>query len=206
MKFDIQVASNSTADAAALNAELKGGDAAEEAALVAEFKTEIATVAASGEYPQDVPTDYVVPASVAVVTEVGQVAISTGAPTPAPAAAAGSFPVGAVVGGVLAVAALAAFAVRRTQLRSGASAASSPAPSIELTPSAATAGKRSSQVPETENPMSEASEVPMAKPAKLAPPAAMSSEWEEHFDQSSGNAYYCNTITGETSWTMPEVF
>jgi hypothetical protein len=137
VEFDIQVASNTTADATALNAEVKGGDAAEEAALVAKFKTEIGAVAASGEYPQDVPANYVVPAAVAVATEVGELALETGAPTPAPAATdtgaptpaptsgggGASLPIPAIAGAAAVVAVIAAVAVRRAKLSSTAAAA-----------------------------------------------------------------------------------
>jgi len=127
--FDVQVASDTTADATTLNAEVKGGDTTEQAALVAAFKTEIATVAREGAYPQDVPANYVVPVAVAVETEVGQVELETAAPTPAPtpAPAAGGgatpLPIGAIAGGVVAIGAIAFVIVRRAKLSSAAAAA-----------------------------------------------------------------------------------
>ena len=115
--FDVQVASNTTAEATALSAEVKGGESTEEAALVADFKTELTAVASEGSYPEDVPANYVVPAAVTVATEVGQVALETGAPTPAPTSAdASPFPLPAIVGAVVAVAAIAAVALRRSKM------------------------------------------------------------------------------------------
>ena len=122
VEFDIQVASNTTAEATALSAEVKGGNATEEAALVADFKTELATVASEGTFPLDVPANYEVPAVVAVVTEAGQVALETGAPTPAPTPAEGSasLPIPIIAGAAAAVAVVAAVAVRRAKLNQAA--------------------------------------------------------------------------------------
>ena len=138
VQFDIQVEANTTAEATALNAEVKGGESTEEEALVADFKTELRTVAREGSYPEDVPADYAVPAAVTVVTEVGQVALETGAPTPAPTGAdASPVPLPAIVGAVVAVAAIAAVVLRRSKMSkrtavSGQSATSPATDSIEL--------------------------------------------------------------------------
>jgi len=117
VQFDIQVEANTTAEATALNAKVKGGESTEEAALVADFKTELKAVASEGSYPEDVPANYQVPPAVTVVTEVGQVALETGAPTPAPTSAdASPFPLPAIVGAVVAVAAITAVALRRSKM------------------------------------------------------------------------------------------
>ena len=138
VQFDIQVEANTTAEATALNAKVKGGESTEEAALVADFKTELKTVASEGSYPEDVPANYQVPPAVTVVTEVGQVALETGAPTPAPTSAdASPVPLPAIVGAVVAVAAIAAVALRRSKMRkrtamSGQSVTSPATDSIEM--------------------------------------------------------------------------
>jgi len=132
---------------------VKGGESTEEAALVADFKTELTAVASEGSYPEDVPANYVVPAAVTVVTEVGQVALETGAPTlsptpptpsptpsptPAPTSAdASPVPLPAIVGAVVAVAAIAAVVLRRSKMSkrtavSGQSATSPATDSIEM--------------------------------------------------------------------------
>lgn len=82
--FDVQVATNTTAQAEALNAEVKGGSSAEEAAVLAEFKAEIGVVKADPGY-EDVPPDFSIPAALVVELQQGEVALETVAPTPAPA-------------------------------------------------------------------------------------------------------------------------
>jgi hypothetical protein len=131
VEFDVQVGANTTTAAMALKAEVKGGDASEQAALVAAFTTEVALVATEGDYPQDVPANYQVPAAVAIETVSGQVQLETDAPTPAPTAGLdepvatasdGDSPLVPIIASVAAVAAvIAAVAVRRSKLRQAAS-------------------------------------------------------------------------------------
>ena len=131
VEFDVQVEANTTTAAMALKAEVKGGDASEQAALVAAFTTEVALVATEGDYPQDVPANYQVPAAVAIETVSGQVQLETDAPTPAPTAGLdepvatasdGDSPLVPIIASVAAVAAvIAAVAVRRSKLRQAAS-------------------------------------------------------------------------------------
>ena len=112
--FDIQVSTNTTTEAKAFQATVKGGNTAQDAAIIADFKDEIVVVAASGEY-EDVTSNYAVPSQLAVVTEKAVVGLATGMPTPAPTpATAGDgdgaeFPVVPVAAGG-ALFALAAFA------------------------------------------------------------------------------------------------
>ena len=118
--FDIQVSTNTTTEAKAFQATVKGGNTAQDAAIIADFKDEIVVVAASGEY-EDVTSNYAVPSQLAVVTEQAVVGLATGMPTPAPTpATAGDgdgaeFPVVPVAAGAAggALFALAAFALRR---------------------------------------------------------------------------------------------
>jgi hypothetical protein len=118
--FDIQVSANTTTAAAAFKATVKGGNTAQDAAILADFKAEIVVVGASGEYG-DVTTSYVLPSQLAVVTEQAVVGLATGMPTPAPTpATAGDgdgakFPVVpvAAVGALFALAAFAGLLRRR---------------------------------------------------------------------------------------------
>jgi len=70
-------------------------------------------VAASGKF-NDVPSNFVAPAKLAVATEEAAVALETGAPTPAPTSADSGSPIGAIVGAVVAVGAIAARRPRTT--------------------------------------------------------------------------------------------
>jgi hypothetical protein len=128
--FDVQVSTDTAAEADALKAQVKGSDAAEASAVLADFKTELAVVATSGDFA-DVPANFAVPAQLAVATEQAVAGLETGAPTPAPAGADGGspLPIGAIVGAAVAVAAIAAFAVLRSKLTQAAAAATSMAPS-----------------------------------------------------------------------------
>jgi hypothetical protein len=83
VEFDVQISLNTTAEAEALSALVKGSDATEQTAVLGEFVTELAAVAASGEFA-DVASSFVPPAEMAVATQLGVVALATGAPTPAP--------------------------------------------------------------------------------------------------------------------------
>ena len=108
VEFDVEVSANTTDAAEALKLQVKGGDAAEASAVLTEFKTELSEI-----------ENFVAPTQLAVVTEQAVVALVTGAPTPAPtrAAGGGSSPIGAIVGAVVAVGAIAAVAVlRRSKL------------------------------------------------------------------------------------------
>lgn len=121
--FDIQVATDTKADADAFKATVKGGGVAEDAAILVDFKTEIAAVAAGGEY-EDVESNYVVPSQLAVATQRVVVGVATGAPTPAPTSAGGGstpgdgagfpvIPVAAGAGALFAIAAVAGLMRRR---------------------------------------------------------------------------------------------
>ena len=114
-------------DTWAVLASVKGGDAAEEAAVLSDFKLEIEAVAADPQY-DDVPASYVAPAALAVSTEPAQARVETTAPTPASAptpapthaGGGGGSPVGAVVGAVAGVAALAGVALWQRKKRTAA--------------------------------------------------------------------------------------
>ena len=81
--FDTQVSTNTTAEAEALNVEIKGGNSTEEALVLAEFRAEIEVVKADPAY-DDVPPNYVVPAALELATQQGEVTLETVAPTPSP--------------------------------------------------------------------------------------------------------------------------
>jgi hypothetical protein len=81
--FDIEVSTNTTTEAEAFKATVKGGNTAQDAAILADFKTEIVIVAASGEY-EDVTSNYAVPSQLAVFTEQAFLGLTTGTPTPLP--------------------------------------------------------------------------------------------------------------------------
>lgn len=118
VEFDCQVMAQTSAAAESLSSEIKDGDAAEEAKLLDEFKVEIKAVAQDSEY-DDVPAGYLAPAALAVSEASGVVTLETRAPTPVPAVGSGSGggpPIGAIVGAVAGIGALAGVAVWRRRL------------------------------------------------------------------------------------------
>jgi len=88
VEFDVQVSTDTAAEADALKAMVKGSDATEASAVLADFKTDLSAVAASGQFA-DVPTDFVAPPQLSVATDQAVASLETGAPTPAPTSGAG---------------------------------------------------------------------------------------------------------------------
>eukprot|EP00937_MAST-01D_sp_MAST-1D-sp2_P001846 g1846.t1 len=82
VSFDCQVSAETQEAAEALNTKIKGGDAAEDTQVLMEFVQQIEEVKKDPEY-DDVPANFDTP-TVALVTQVGQLALETPAPTPMP--------------------------------------------------------------------------------------------------------------------------
>lgn len=119
IEFDCQVSAETEEAAIALNAEIKGGNTTEDAAVLDEFKQQIEALKGNPEY-EDVPVTYAPPAALAIATSPGHTAIETVAPTPATTAApasgggAGSGTIiGGAIGAVACVGALAGVALWR---------------------------------------------------------------------------------------------
>ena len=112
IEFDIQVSSASTAEADTLKAEVKVGDAMEAQALLAEFKAEIAVVAADPTF-EDVSANFVAPTALAVETQSSAVVLETGAPTPTPTSGGSSSNLPMIAGAAVVAVALVGFALQR---------------------------------------------------------------------------------------------
>ena len=136
--FDVSIAFDTQEDAVAFGERLRGDDApAVAAALVQEFTTQVAIVAADPQFA-DVPPEFAVPADFDVAAQSPAVSLETAAPTPAPTPLSGGagggggastqwpsqVPLPIVVGsaGALLVVAVVVVAVRRRQ-RGGRAAA-----------------------------------------------------------------------------------
>lgn len=119
--FDCEVSADTVEAAEELNTEIKGGGAAEDTAVLEEFRRQIEVVQSMEDYDDDT-LQTVAPASLAITTSAGGVELEAAAPTPAPSTGNG-IGTGGVVGavfGAIACAGALAFAVqwRRHRLAS----------------------------------------------------------------------------------------
>ena len=123
--FDMQVSSNTTTEASALQIEVQSGNSAEDQELEADFKTELAVVKADATF-KDVGPSFVIPATLSVAMQASSVTLETGAPTPAPpptptksGGSGGGSVVVPVIGAVAALASLAGAALWRKKRATG---------------------------------------------------------------------------------------